>query len=359
MSNCLFKLLDGDDSDERSEWSIILEYALLTNYSKKDIKQRIMKLEQYYDFYGYHIGDPTVFVELATEFLSHTEKIYADILKLRSSKNSDELSQKAKIVNNLKNLYKEVKFDHSYRKSKYYIFNNRIVTPLLLANLKIAEHYSVEKTGPDSNMEEKFKHLNLGDGCKELVKPVSEQGPHSMKQNQKSIKPGPQSMKRSYKEMQKVTTDNYDMFSPEALSAIFAYMDYLAMRMTEKSQCLIIGHFAVVLYEVKATELRDIHKRIGIEMPYDNINLRVIKPSKSFYNDLIQIALKFGLSHLSSVTLMDFINALKHNMGQSWNPGLSSAIEFFLECCKGLSKEITSRGIVKFFDKQIFPLTFF
>ena len=180
MSNCLFKLLDGDDSDERSEWSIILEYALLTNYSKKDIKQRIMKLEQYYDFYGYHIGDPTVFVELATEFLSHTEKIYADILKLRSSKNSDELAQKAKIVNNLKDLYKEVKFDHSYRKSKYYIFNNRIVTPLLLANLKIAEHYSVEKKGPDLNMEETFKHLNLGDGCKEL-----DSSPHKKRKKEK------------------------------------------------------------------------------------------------------------------------------------------------------------------------------
>lgn len=57
-------------------------------------------------------------------------------------------------------------------------------------------------------------------------------------------------------------------------------------------------------------------------MSYDNINMRIIKPYKEFYNTAIRVVFQFGLAHLNTVSASDFVDAVQYHMPKTWKPML-------------------------------------
>ena len=312
---------------------------MLTQHSKKDIKHRIAKLEKYYEFYGYHISDPMIFEDLMKQLIQRTEVALNKIVSYRSFENSYQLCQKVMKVNNLKAVCKESPCDYVSSKSKRYVLNNHIITPLMMASVNMVERSLVRKIGqetPVKTMENKFQALSIDDNLSDISKPKPSIG--------SSI------TKRNHMELQKMPDSNYDLFSSGVLNAISTYMDYVSAKVHDNSKYCVIGRFAVILYELKEKELKDVHKRINIDMPVDDISMRVIKPYKQFYNTLINVALKFDLNHLSTVTTMDYINAVQYQMAQNWNESLHGPAEYFFACCKKYSKDVKDKGIGRFFE---------
>ncbi len=351
LSGVLFKVLDTGKaaSLEKNSWDVALEYVLLTQHSKKEVKQRVEELEAYYQFYGYHVGDPASFTTLMEQLLSRITEAAAAIEKFQAFETTYQRMQKEKAVTNLKALYKEAAHDTSRKKTHpiKYLLPNRVVSPLMLANVRVVEQY-FPKSEPmecekdsTAKVETKFEQMCIQDDDVMDPKPVpAAKGPQS-----NSLK-----AKRSFMEMQKLESANYDLFSIGVLNAIFGYMDYQSAKVPDTTQYSVVGRFVVDLYEVHATELKNIHNLIGVDMIYDNINLRVIKPYKKFYSLLLRVALKFGLGYLPTVNSSDYVNAVQSHVGTAWRPTLKVPVEFFCECCKGLVKEMKTKGVSEFFE---------
>ena len=68
-------------------------------------------------------------------------------------------------------------------------------------------------------------------------------------------------------------------------------------------------------------------------MPYDNLNMRVIKPYKPFYSSLIGLALTYGLDNLHTVARGDFVDAAQHRLNAIWKSSLQEPTEAFFDWC--------------------------
>ena len=68
-------------------------------------------------------------------------------------------------------------------------------------------------------------------------------------------------------------------------------------------------------------------------MPYDNLNMRVIKPYKPFYSSLISLVLIYGVQNLHTVARCDFVEAAQHRLGALWKPTLQEPTEAFFDWC--------------------------
>ena len=311
---------------------------------KRDVKVHINKLEKYYEFYGYHISDPVTFNDLMAQLVSQTEKVYITVTKYRSLMDSYKLSQKSKIANNLRKLYKETTFDQFKVKSRHYIFQNRIITPLIVANVKTRED-SIPKEfnlPDDQSIEAKFEDLNISEELKMKGQPLSTKVPSTSLDSP--------TQKRTYLEMNKSTLTNFDIFSAGMLNVIFSYSDYLFSTSIDNDKFFVIGHFAVVLYEIKETELAKIHDMLLVKMTVDKLKLRIIKPYNNFYNTMIRVCLKFGIKNLPHLNFIDYMNSVQYHLGKKWNPNLNGPGEFFLKCCKEASKETKDKIVIKFFE---------
>ena len=357
LDKVLFKLIDTDQmsTPDKNAWGVALEYVLLTEHSKKDAKQQIDELEAYYSFYGHHIGDPAMFSVLMTQLLALTPVATDAITKFVAFENNYQLMQKGKLAANLKTLYKETAHNIVHKKTHpiKYVLRNRIVSPLMLANVRVVEQYfhtsePMDMGSDTSKVEANLEQMSIQENeCAAVAAVAATMIQPDAKGQSKSLK-----IKRSFMEMQKLESANYDLFSIGVLNAIFAYMDYQSGKVPENNsqQYSVIGHFAVVLYEIHAPELKNIHTLIAVDTVYDNINLRVIKPHKQFYRLLLRVALKFGLLYFSTVNKADYLNAVQHHIGAEWSSMLRAPVEFFFDCCKGLVKELQSKGTSEFFE---------
>ena len=155
-----------------------------------------------------------------------------------------QLIQKENAYNNMKNIYKEYSCDIGHKKKSHlpakYIIMNRVVTPLLIANEKVVELFIKEEDAPIEcgeygHVEVKLQNMTLKDEASE--KPLKGQST--------SLK-----VKRSFMEMQKLDSINFDLFPAGVLSAIFTYVDYQSLKQPDLSQYNVIGHFAVMIYGV-------------------------------------------------------------------------------------------------------------
>ncbi len=290
-----------------------------------------------------------MFNTLMQTLLEKSKEAENAIKSLRALNLSYQQMQKEKTYNNLKTLYKESSWDAASRKKHSaapvkYMIMGRVVTPLLLANERVemfvresepaeAEDRDVRECG---HVEVKLQHMSIKDEASEV--PLGKSQASSLK------------VKRSYTEMHKVDSANYDLFSVGVLNAIFAYIDHQCMKLSDLAQFNVIGRFAVVIYEVHAPELKALHTRIGVEMMYDNINLRVIKPYKQLYNMLIAVILEFGLENIATVSFSDYMDAVKHHIGSMWKPNLKRPVETFYECCRSLAAKKKTAVVSEFFE---------
>ena len=117
----------------------------------------------------------------------------------------------------------------------------------------------------------------------------------------------------------------------------------------EAYQYSVRGPFVIELYEIKEKELKNIQRWSSIKILHENVNIRIIKPDRQFYNTLIQIGLKFGLGYLSHVDIKDYISAVQHQIGKRWSLGLVKPIEFFFDTCRNLESELKEHGVMSFF----------
>ncbi len=69
-------------------------------------------------------------------------------------------------------------------------------------------------------------------------------------------------------------------------------------------------------------------------MGFENVNMRVIKPYKQFYDELVAVVLRYGVRNLPTVTMEDFVDAAQHSMGSAWQKTLKEPAEAFYGWCK-------------------------
>ena len=141
-------------------------------------------------------------------------------------------------------------------------------------------------------------------------------------------------MKRKYIQMERIKDDSNSAYTlgNEALTIISNCVDYITLNSSLINQ-QIIRNFAaqileVLLYQVVINQVqfspRTLDKILKTSLLQNqfnqNINLRIIKPSKQFYNKLMGICLKFGVESLCQVHFSDFLECVKNHFAQQWNP---------------------------------------
>ena len=92
-------------------------------------------------------------------------------------------------------------------------------------------------------------------------------------------------------------------------------------------------------------------------MGYDNISFRVIKPYKEFYNELISVALKYGIGNLQTVTVSDFIDAIRHSFGSLWKAELEEPAKAFYNWCKSESEFDNNKGTPGWFENVKYKMS--
>lgn len=66
----------------------------------------------------------------------------------------------------------------------------------------------------------------------------------------------------------------------------------------------------------------------------NDLNIRILKPYKNFYNLMMSTVLKYGLKNLVTVDPEDFVEAVHHSMKKGWRGDLRAAVIAFYELCK-------------------------
>ena len=72
------------------------------------------------------------------------------------------------------------------------------------------------------------------------------------------------------------------------------------------------------------------NEEIGIE----EVNIRILKPFKKFYNMAMKVVLTYGFKNLLSVNQEDFIEVLEEFLKDIWTPNLKRPAEIFLHWCR-------------------------
>ena len=81
------------------------------------------------------------------------------------------------------------------------------------------------------------------------------------------------------------------------------------------------------------------------------MNVRVIKPYKQFYNELMTICLKYGVFDLRMVSSSDFLDAAKSVLGKQWKDRLEVPAERFFQICVQEELKCTSKKLEDFFER--------
>eukprot|EP00831_Metopus_contortus_P050419 TRINITY_DN4239_c0_g2_i2.p1 TRINITY_DN4239_c0_g2~~TRINITY_DN4239_c0_g2_i2.p1 ORF type:complete len:191 (-),score=21.81 TRINITY_DN4239_c0_g2_i2:23-595(-) len=155
--------------------------------------------------------------------------------------------------------------------------------------------------------------------------------------------------------MHKVCPGESNFFSPESLKAIFAHVDREALKFATP-QFTTVGRFAVVIFQLNSEELGKLHKRIEAEMGSEKISLRIIKPFKEFYTELISVALRYGIQNLPNLESSDFVDAAEHLLKSIWKPALKGPTEAFFEWVKEEVLSGDNRDSSELFDHLKYQL---
>lgn len=70
-----------------------------------------------------------------------------------------------------------------------------------------------------------------------------------------------------------------------------------------------------------------------------DLNIRILKPYKKFYNLMMSTVLKYGFKNLVTVDSEDFVEAVHHSMKKEWREDLRAAVIAFYELCKAEASE--------------------
>ncbi len=286
----------------------------------------------------------------------NAEKVVADVKEVERKYRMDVREAAYK---HIKEMYKGCSFDKIPQKKRRrtYCILNRSVTPLIFANEKLVESFlsvdeSVPRLGqtgkecskeiPEAvQIEDRIDKLTLEDMMPDL---------QMQRRPSKSV-----NVKRTYLEMNRVRTVPSDLFSIEALKSIFTFVDYESIKFATPHY-IVVGHLAAIMFEISSAELRKLNELVASEMGYEEINLRVIKPFKQFYNELVGTALKYGVFNLHTVNSADFVDAAAHAMKTAWKPSLKVPTEAFLELCKSEAAAAKSKDISLFFENLKYRL---
>ena len=97
------------------------------------------------------------------------------------------------------------------------------------------------------------------------------------------------------------------------------------------------------------TKIQEISHKLGIELE-EPFSLRIIKPFKYFYNQLITLCLKYRIFDLHMVSCEDFVDAAKHMLGDVWKDSLLEPTKYFYNLCVAEEKKCTSHSEPTFFE---------
>lgn len=174
--------------------------------------------------------------------LQKAKEVDAIITSSRDLENKYQLAQREQAFKNLKTAAKEFSTITS-RILKHlpikYIIQSHIITPLLYANERIIQTFA-----KDGVVLEESNHIQDQPQKMELCESNNELKEEKKQSN--SLK-----LKRSYVEMNKLETAEINMFPLNFLKGIFAYIDYKSVKDDIAIQSASVGHFAVVIFEVK------------------------------------------------------------------------------------------------------------
>lgn len=235
----------------------------------------------------------------------------------------------------VKAMYKGCSFDKVPQKKRRrtYCILNRPVTPLIFANEKLIESLlnGEESTAKDpsdpARILEQIDRLTLEDLMPDL---------QAQRKSSKSV-----NVKRTYLEMHRLRGVPDSLFSADALKSIFTFIDYESMKFAAP-HCIVVGHLAAIVFEVSSEELRKLNELVAAEMGYEDTNIRVIRPFKELYSEMVATALKYGLGNLHTVNPGDFVEAVAHGMGALWKSCLKGPAEAFYEICK--AEAVAAKG---------------
>lgn len=165
-------------------------------------------------------------------------------------KRNAQLAEYEKAYNSVKASAKEKESSFCWQKSRLgkpkFIFHNRVVTPLLVAYEKAVE--SLVAANPGTSDLPQIKPIDTGKIEESFLKlKIEDTGPdfNMQRKQSQSVK-----LKRSYMEMQKIDSSLESLIPLNLLYALFTYLDFESFKFINP-QCIIIGKFATVLYEVR------------------------------------------------------------------------------------------------------------
>eukprot|EP00826_Nyctotherus_ovalis_P037400 TRINITY_DN3406_c0_g1_i12.p1 TRINITY_DN3406_c0_g1~~TRINITY_DN3406_c0_g1_i12.p1 ORF type:complete len:435 (+),score=81.72 TRINITY_DN3406_c0_g1_i12:201-1505(+) len=330
---------NSEESKEKSlkenAWDIILEYILLHKQCLEISDARIKNLQAYLVFYHLVIHNPSKFTSLMKELVKHLEAAADASNKFRRFELEYRQHQREQQYRSLKPLYKLLLDEKIERKTNpvHYVLGNNIVTPLLFTKMVVEEEHTAEEGSSVISTDASFR------------KEAS--GVHVVKAVQDKEK----AARKSTLSTQKVMQQNADMFTPGALSAILIYINFKQGNDIDMSKYIVVGYFAVAMWEVTASELRQVHELVGARMLYNNINMRLVRPFKPVYSLFMRVALIFGVHLLDTVDFKDFASAVRSHMGAAWRPELVPAARLFLKVSQSLKGVARRRDLLSFMER--------
>jgi hypothetical protein len=327
MKECICELPESPTTVKKGILEVAIEFCQLIEPSMKPPKEKTQKLTTYLEFYGNQVVDVERYSGLVEELFASAKKVMQTVEGFRKFEESVHIKRIQKRFKDLKRIYKETQYNHCVTKSKKFVFFEHIVTALFFADVTSCEKSNVDET---INIIKSMRELSI-DNCKFSEDNKSEPSKIEL-------------------EMEKIQSAVLEVFSPELLNSVFAFMDCVTAENPRTKRFAKIGRFIVVVLEINADHLNKIHKALGIENEYPSIIIRVLQPYSLFYSALYQAVLKFGISYLCTVTKKDFCSSVKRQMKEEWKGDMILATEFFLHCGKLAAKETKDQGERKFFE---------
>ena len=89
---------------------------------------------------------------------------------------------------------------------------------------------------------------------------------------------------------------------------------------------------------------------VALEMGEEDINLRVLKPFKRFYNQMIATAFKYGVGSIHTVNKEDFVDAVAHSMKDVWTEELRGPAGAFYDILKEEAAKAENRDVSQLFE---------
>ncbi len=196
------------------------------------------------------------FSTLIKALIAEAKNAEENFVSLRELDHKFKFTQKENVYKTYKALDKDysglVGAARGKRKSKKvprYFILNRVVTPLVLANEKVVDSFLRRPESPPPAdilpnpdiLQESIQRMTIIDDLPDLT---------LQRRASKSV-----NIKRSYMEMQKLaSTGPSDLFSVAALKAMFAHIDYEALKFDNLNH-VVVNHFAAVVFEVSSASL--------------------------------------------------------------------------------------------------------